>query len=378
MTPKIFKKNTNIIVLSFLLSFILVGLGHVILFSVVVYIFHLNSLAINSLKWFLIIMPGSIILASLLIHKRDNLPIRIYYVTVMIWLGWFFNFLIFLSPIVLLKVILKMRGVYFDASHYALLLFILATLFSALNVFNAFSPRVKRIAVKIKDLPEYWENKNVVMISDVHLGPIYRQKFLTRSITVINKLKPTAVFIAGDLFDGMETDFSWLHQPFKKLSAPQGVYYSIGNHDLYLGYKNVLEIFRESDIRVLNNERVIRKGLQIIGINYFKNDSLNLEKIILSRIGYETRLPSVLLWHEPKRIEQAKTANIDLLLSGHTHNGQLWPLNLVAKWVFKGYNYGLFQDKDFSMYVSSGLGTWGPPLRNTSRSEIVSIRLERK
>jgi len=103
-----------------------------------------------------------------------------------------------------------------------------------------------------------------------------------------------------------------------------------------------------------------------------------LEKIILSRVGYDKNQPSVLLWHEPKRIDQAKAAGIDLMLAGHTHNGQMWPLNFIAKWAYKGYNYGLYQDQDFSLYVSGGLGTWGPPLRNTSRSEIVAIRLEKK
>lgn len=378
MSAKSFRKNTNLIILAFILSFLIVSLGHVVLFALTVYVFHLEPVIIHILKWFLLIMPGSIILSSLLIHKKDNLLIRIYYIISMTWIGWFFNLLIFITPIATYKIILRFQGQFFDASHYGLLLFILATLFTILNIVYAFYSHVKRLAVKIKDLPPYWENKTIVMISDLHIGPIYRQKFLARTINKINKLQPTMVLIAGDLFDGMEADFFWLHEPFKKLNAPQGVYYAIGNHDLYLGLKNVLEIFRESNIRILNNERVIRKGLQVIGINYFKNDSLSLKKIILSRVGYDSKLPSVLLWHEPKKVEQARAAGIDLMLAGHTHNGQMWPLNFIAKWAYEGYNYGLYQYQDFSLYVSGGLGTWGPPLRNTSRSEIVAIRLEKK
>ncbi|MFA5163410.1 MAG: metallophosphoesterase [Patescibacteria group bacterium] len=378
MKVKSFQKNTHLIILAFLLSFIIMSLGHVVVFALAVYIFHLDLWAIHGLKWFLMAMPANIVLSSFLIHKKDHLLIRWYYIFSMVWIGWFFNFLLFITPLAALKLVWRFQNHFFDASHYAWLLLILSTLFTILNIAYAFYPKIRRLAVKIKDLPDYWENKTLVLISDVHIGPVYRQRFLNRAIDRINQLNPSVVLIGGDLFDGMEADFFWLHEPFKRLSAPQGVYYAIGNHDLYLGLKNVFEIFRESDIRVLNNERIVRKGLQFIGINYFKQDSLSLEKIILSRVGYDAKMPSVLLWHEPKRIAQAKAAGIDLMLAGHTHNGQMWPLNFIAKWVYKGYNYGLYQDHDFSLYVSCGLGTWGPPLRNTSRSEIVAIRLEKK
>lgn len=364
-------------ILAFLLSFLLVALGHVVLFALLVFVFKVGAFEINIVKWFLMIMTASIVASSLLIHFRDRLIFRIYYIISMVWLGWFFNILLFITPLAAIKIIFRFQDVFIDVSHYALLLLILSTLFTITNIFSAFYPQIKRLTIKIKDLPDYWEEKTVVMVSDVHIGPIYRQRFLNRAIAKINNLKPTAVFIDGDLFDGMEADFFWLHKPFKSLHAPQGVYYAIGNHDLYLGLKNVLALFAESDIRVLNNERVIRKGLQIIGINYFKNDALSLDKIILSRVGYEKSKPSILLWHEPKLINSAKEAGIDLMLAGHTHNGQMWPLNFIAKWIYKGYNYGLYKEGDFSLYVSSGLGTWGPPLRNTSRSEIVALRLEK-
>lgn len=378
MSSKFLKQHSIFIIAAFFLSFVVMTVGALMIFSLSAYIFSLSIFYIRVLEWVLIFLVLSITLSSLLIHYSDHKAMRAYYTASMIALGVLYHILIFVTPLATLKLVLRFSGHFFDASHYGLLFFLLALLFSAVSVFRALSPVVKRISVQIKDLPLYWENKTIVMISDVHLGPIYRQRFLERTISRINSLKPTMVVIAGDLFDGMEADFFWLHEPFKRLKASQGVYYAIGNHDLYLGLKHIKELFRESDIRVLNNERVERKGLQIIGLNYFKNKSLSLDKMIISRLGYKKEDPSVLLWHEPRHIAAAKAAGIDLMLSGHTHDGQLWPFNFIAKWVYRGYNFGLYQEGDFSLYVSCGLGTWGPPLRNTGRAEIVAIRLEKK
>ena len=120
------------------------------------------------------------------------------------------------------------------------------------------------------------------------------------------------------------------------------------------------------------------EGLQIIGINYSFEKDFDLEKNILEQVGYNKDKPSLLLFHAPKNIELAKSAGIDLQLSGHTHDGQLFPFNFMAKWMHRGYGYGLFQLEDFSLVVSRGVGTWGPPMRTSGPSEIVKITLKKK
>lgn len=119
-------------------------------------------------------------------------------------------------------------------------------------------------------------------------------------------------------------------------------------------------------------------GLQIIGIDYSFNTDFDLEKAILKQVNYDQGKPSILLFHVPKNTDLAKAAGIDLQLSGHTHDGQLWPFNYVAKWAFRGYNYGLFTTGDFSLIVNGGAGSWGPPMRTAARSEIVKITLKKK
>ncbi|HZJ40748.1 MAG TPA: metallophosphoesterase [Candidatus Saccharimonadales bacterium] len=317
----------------------------------------------------------SAIAASYLIHKWDNVVTRWYYMIAAFWIGILVN--LFLSIILVLAI--KTLGVWFgfslDTLVYKTILIGLTFIISAYGLFNAFIPRVKDYEVKIKDLPVAWQGKTVVQISDVHLGPVYRKHFFSRAIDKINTLEPEAVFITGDLFDGMESDFSWMNTPFAKLKVPQGVYYSFGNHDLYLGFDRVKDLLKNSPVEILDNKRVLVAGLQIIGINYSFDRTFDLYKTILEQSGYTETQPSILLFHEPKRIDTASQAGIDLQLSGHTHRGQLFPFNFLAHLAYKGYGYGLSKLGDFNLIVNGGLGTWGPPMRTISQSEIVRIKL---
>lgn len=161
------------------------------------------------------------------------------------------------------------------------------------------------------------------------------------------------------------------------MSAPRGVYYSFGNHDLYLGFDRAKELLKEP-VQVLDNRLVTVDGLQIIGLSYSFNKDFDLEKEILEQVGYNQSQPSILLFHEPKNILLAKNAKIDLQLSGHTHRGQLFPINWIVRGIYQGYGYGLFQEGDFSLIVTNGVGTWGPPLRTSGRGEIVKIILKKK
>lgn len=315
----------------------------------------------------------SMVLSSYLIHKKDNKTNRLYYLISGVWGGILVNFILSFIFVFFLKVIFP--GALSSAIIFNALVVLLALAISAYGVYNAFSPRVINYEVKIEDLPYYWEGKTVVQISDVHLGPVYRQKSFLRSLAKVNTLKPEAVFITGDLFDGMDADFNWLKDAFSKLSPPHGTYYSFGNHDLYLGFDRVKKLLSDTNLHILDNKMVVVEGLQFIGINYsFKRD-FNLYQAILDQVGYSEKRASILLYHEPKNINFAKDAGIDLQLSGHTHNGQLFPLNLIARIAYKGYGQGLFTLGNFNLIVNRGLGTWGPPMRTSSHGEISQIKL---
>lgn len=326
----------------------------------------------------LLALFSSAILASYLIHRGDNFFTRWYYIITGFWIGFLLNLGLALLVIGLLYLIALGFGFSWSPLVLRIIFFGGAFLFSLWGVYNATSPRVTEYTAVIKDLPEAWNNKTIVQISDVHLGPVYRQRFFSRLVDQVQALNPDALFITGDLFDGMESDFSWFNHDLNRLSLPKGAYYSFGNHDLYLGFNRVMELLKDKPLTILDNKMVVVDGLQIIGINYAFDNNFALDQAILKQVGYDQNKASLLMFHDPNDIPLAKSAGIDLQLSGHTHNGQLFPLNLFEKFYYHGYNYGYFRDGDFNIAVSSGVGTWGPPMRTVGPSEIVKIKLIKK
>ena len=369
-----------------MMQFILFGisaigllLGHAILWYVFIRFMHIASL--SGQIWIGIIiflLLFSVILASYLIHEWDNAFTRWYYMIAGFWVGLFVNLLISAAAALIIRATLRLAGLEISDMAVNIAFVAAGLMISAIAVYRAAVPRITEYEVSIKDLPDSWNGKTVVQISDVHLGPVYRQRSFYRLIDRINGLKPEAVFITGDLFDGMQADFSWLNHPLNRLEAPKGVYYSFGNHDLYLGFDRVIGLLKGNKASILDNRMEIVDGLQIIGINYSFDNDFNLERAILDQVGYSEKKPSILLFHAPKNVALAESAGIDLQLSGHTHDGQMWPFNLIAKWAHQGNGYGLFTQGDFNLVVSSGVGSWGPPMRTAARSEVVKITLKKK
>lgn len=353
--------------------------GHVFLWFIIVDFFGLTGfssrLAVALAVVFLLL---SVIISSILIHKRDNAVTRWYYILSGFGIGLAVNALLVAILILAVKYLAGLVGFLIPDLISNAVLIAGSSIVSLAGVYRAIFPRVVEYDVKIKDLPEIWDNKVVVQVSDIHLGPVYRRHSLRRLISKINVLKPEAVFVTGDLFDGMESDFSWIHHPLNHLEAPKGVYYGFGNHDLYLGFDRVVHLLKNNRAIILDNRLEMVDGLQIIGVNYSFDNNFDLEKAILAQVGYSENKPSILLFHAPKNVSLAKSAGIDLQLSGHTHDGQMWPGNLIAKWMHRGYGYGFFTEGDFNLIVSSGAGSWGPPMRTSARSEIVKIILHKK
>ncbi len=360
----------------FAVSALVLLFGHFLAGLAVVKIFGLATITAKIIvASAMVALFASAIISSLLIHKIDNIITRWYYILSGFGVGLLVNFLLVAAFIFILKYVLAYAGHPLLAWQISALTITLTVLLTLYGLFGAFFPRVKEYEIRIKDLPLAWQGKEIVQISDVHLGPVYRKHYFARIMDKINDLNPEAVFITGDLFDGMESDFSWMNTPFAKLRAPKGVYYSFGNHDLYLGFNRVHELLKSNPVTILDNKLELVDGLQIIGINYSFNQDFDLYETILEAVGYNEKHPSLLLFHEPKNIELAAKAGIDLQLSGHTHRGQLFPFNFLARLSYKGNVYGLYQKDTFSLIVNGGLGTWGPPLRTSSRSEIVKIKL---
>ena len=200
-------------------SLILLG-GHILAYFLLRKLLMINGLGGNLI---LIIVLSflflSVLASSFLIHKFDNLLTRTYYFFSGIWLGVLVNLGVMAALVLLARPILASFGLVFSLTQVKILFLLGVVVLSGLGIYRAFYPQIKSYEVYIKDLPDSWNNKTIAHLSDVHLGPVYRKKFLHKIVEKTNDFKPEAIFITGDLFDGMEADFTWLDDPLSKFEA---------------------------------------------------------------------------------------------------------------------------------------------------------------
>jgi predicted MPP superfamily phosphohydrolase len=221
--------------------------------------------------------------------------------------------------------------------------------------------------------PKLQREVNIVQISDLHLGAINGKGLVERVMAYIKRLQPDLVVVTGDMFDSTEQGVDDTLSAFNELKVP--AFFVFGNHDLYAGKERVREAISRTPIKILQNTAVVYDGMiQLSGLDY--NDShvnnnipANLQQLTLQK-GYFT----ILLSHAPAAFRYLDAYPIDLTLSGHTHSGQLFPIFVIFK-RFYPYLRGLYQSGTHAMYVSSGTGTWGPPMRLGTWSEVTLIRL---
>lgn len=318
----------------------------------------------------------SFFLASLLAHYQENIFSISLYALAGFWLGLLTN--LFLASLLLW--IFRPIILHWNAPVIAGLFFFATFVFSLYGTWNAFHPQVKNISVAIPDLPEAWQEKKIVQISDIHLGHLYRADFAEKLAQKINSLNPDIVFITGDLFDGMDGKLADFVKPLGEINSAKGIFFITGNHETYLGLDQTFEILGKTRIRVLDDRAIDIEGLQIVGYSYpareeMRENTKNFSATLENMAEFRPDKPTVLLHHAPIDIEAAKQSGVNLQLSGHTHKGQLFPFNLITRWIYKGYDYGLKTEGTYSIYTSNGVGTWGPPMRTFNTPEIVVITL---
>ena len=345
-------------------------------FSVLRFFAVSNSSAKKAVIAAFVLLGVSFFAAIFLYHYRDNFFTRQFYFLSGLWIGFLINLVLFFMIAWLAAVTFRFSGVEKNNKLIASLAIAAATAFSIYGIWNAFNPVVKRISVDIENLPENWSGKKIVHISDAHLGHVYGNSHLREIVGKINALKPDIIAITGDLFDQIEENFDIFAESLGELKSEKGIFYVTGNHETYLGKERILAAARKAGMIALQDEARMLEGLQVIGIDYpDRMDTKDIAGVIGKIDGFDAQKPSVLLWHTPSHVEEIKRAGIDLQLSGHAHKGQIFPFGFITAAVFKGYDYGLKREGNFSIYTTSGVGTWGPAMRTQKRSEIVEITL---
>jgi hypothetical protein len=324
----------------------------------------------------LAILSISFVAASFLAHEYFNPLVRGIYTIAAVWLGFVNFFFLAACACWIVYGAPLLFGVRLEKRSVAAVCFGLGLLAGICAIVNAAWTRVVRVTVKLPNLPSHWRGRTAAVVSDLHLGHMRNAGFLRRIVRKLSALRPDVLFIPGDMYDGTAVDVAPLVKPWAEFSAPLGAYFITGNHEQFFNPSRYLDAVRQSGIRVLENEKIVLDGLQIVGVH--DRDSVNVEKFrsILRQADLDRDVASILLVHNPHRLPAAAEAGISLQLSGHTHRGQFFPFTAIVSRIYGKFAYGLNRFGDLMVYTSCGAGTWGPPMRLGSNPEIVLIRFE--
>jgi predicted MPP superfamily phosphohydrolase len=340
--------------------------------------FHVSAVSheVSRLQVTAALLSVSFVSASVLAFRYSNRWVRLFYKIAATWLG-FFNFF-FVAAVVSWLVYFgsQLMGASVGRPIIVDAVFGVAILVSVYGLLNAWWIRVNRVTVKLRNLPASWRGRTAAVVSDIHLGHVNGSGFLSRIVAMLARLRPDIIFIAGDFYDGSKVNADQLAKPLRGLSAKFGAYFAAGNHEEFSDSTKYLDALERAGIRVLNNEKVILDGLQIVGVHHRDSAVPTHFRSILERAGLDRNQASILLSHAPHGLPIAEQAGISLQLSGHTHGGQVFPFTWLTSRIFGEYTYGLNRFGELMVYTSSGAGTWGPPMRVGRRPEVVLIQFE--
>lgn len=242
---------------------------------------------------------------------------------------------------------------------------------------NYKNPKINVLDLTIdKPLITASKQVKVVAVSDVHLGLGTDKSDLKQYVRKINALNPDLILIAGDLVDNIirPVRTQRMDEELSELKAPLGVFMALGNHEYIGNVDETIDFINTTPIRLLRDEYIeLPNGIQLIG----RDDRRNQRRRPLSELVNETDAskPIIVIDHQPFNLEEAGKAGVDLQVSGHTHQGQVWPVNLYVNRLFE-VSHGYIRKGNAHIFVSSGLSLWGPPFRIGTNSEIVVFNLQ--
>ena len=258
----------------------------------------------------------------------------------------------------------------------------LVTLIVIGGYINALTTRIKEIPLTIHKKVTGISELKILMASDLHLGALIGERQELKLVRIINDQKPDLVLLCGDLVDGDIGPVlrKKLGRHIQEIQTPLGVYAIPGNHEYIGGIQNTLPYLQSINIKVLRDEVVtLADGIQLVGRDDRDSRRMGSEfnphdlKTLTKDLDHSK--PIIVMNHQPFNLNEAVEVGADLHLSGHTHNGQMWPFNYITEAIFE-LSWGLKQKGNTTFYVSSGFGSWGPPVRIGNTPEVVIFRIK--
>ncbi|MCW8825856.1 MAG: metallophosphoesterase [Gammaproteobacteria bacterium] len=293
------------------------------------------------------------------------------------------TFMLFVVALIYDLIISTSRRVPFDQERRRTIkvIFDITMLIAAIAyLFRGFSqggkpPIINDVVVRIKDFP--FNGYTIVQLTDVHIGRTLKRDFVEDLVRRTNAMAPNMVVITGDLFDLPAEAIRDDLQPLQDLNAP--TYFITGNHEYFHGVEANLELIRSLGVRPLTNQNIVLGNehgkFNLVGINDLVGERIGImpHDVEAAYDGLDPTRATIVLSHQPKSISLVEGKRCDLMLSGHTHGGQIFPFGLLVK-LDQPYLAGLYSHTDEQqIFVSRGTGYWGPPLRVLAPSEISRI-----
>jgi predicted MPP superfamily phosphohydrolase len=245
---------------------------------------------------------------------------------------------------------------------------------------NALTINVRQIPLTIHKKVAGKSEVKILMASDLHLGALIGERREKRLLDIVREQKPDLVLLCGDLVDGEIAPVlrKNLGRHIQEIETPLGVYAILGNHEYIGGIDKTLPYLKSINIRVLIDDVLtLPNGIQLVGRNdrsgsRFTNGLKSLEELMAEEASEK---PIIVMNHQPNNLDEASRNKVDLHLSGHTHDGQLWPANFMTQAIYE-LSYGLMKKENTYFYVSCGFGTWGPTVRIGNRPEVVVFNVK--
>jgi predicted MPP superfamily phosphohydrolase len=238
---------------------------------------------------------------------------------------------------------------------------------------NALVPKIRKLAITTEKSAGSMTELRIAMASDIHMGTVIGPRRMTRLVNQINALKPDLILFAGDVVDEdlapvIRHD---LGSVLLQLKAPLGVYAITGNHEYIGGVEKAVAYLQKHGITMLRDSAVtINQSFVLAGReDRSKSNRKSISDILSSA---DRTLPVILMDHQPFDLDSVAMEKVDIQFSGHTHHGQMWPLNYITEAIYE-VSRGYLKKGNSHFYVSNGFGTWGPPVRIGNRPEIVEV-----
>jgi uncharacterized protein len=290
----------------------------------------------------------------------------------------------FVAYLLLFTIIFDLLNIFVKFPPHTIGMFVMSSSI-VVSIYGLIKGQVFKQTVQDIILDKVQKEFTIGHLSDIHLGHFRGRKYFQRIVNQVRKAKPDIVIITGDFIDSEVAIIRDDLSPLKYLDMP--VYYCEGNHDRSVGNEIVEKTLKKYGVRLLQNEvEHLENGIQLIGINHINADHNSYDphadgeetvSTLLPKIKISKDLPSILLHHTPEGVKYMNELGVDLVLSGHTHAGQMFPFNLFANLIFP-FNKGVYNYKDTQVFISQGIGTYGPPMRVGTSNEFVLLKIKGK